>query len=67
MNIPTPEQIETTHQRALRIDAQKAFVRVVKMRNTINALRMAHPNRNPAFDAALRDTENALQRLAKFL
>jgi hypothetical protein len=63
----TPEQIETTHQRALRIDARKAFVRVVKMRNTINALRMTHPNRNAAFDAALTDAQNALQRLAKFL
>ena len=67
MSIPTPEQIETTHQRALKIDAQKAFVRVVKMRNTITALRMAHPKRNCFFESALNDAEDALQRLAKFL
>lgn len=67
MNIPTPEQIETTHQRALRIDADKAFIRVVKMRNTINALRMAHPERNCFFESALNDAEDALRRLARFL
>lgn len=67
MNIPTTQQIETTHQRALKADAGTALIRIIRMRNTITALRMAHPERNPAFDAALTDAQNALQRLAKFL
>lgn len=66
-NVPTPQQIESTHQRALRADAGTALIRIIRMRNTITALRIQHPDRNAAFDAALDDAQNALQRLAKFL
>ena len=67
MNVPTPKQIESTHQRALKADAGTALIRIIRMRNTITALRMEHTDRNEYFERALSDAENALQRLAKFL